>query len=108
MADKRHYDLHANICKVLSHPKRLELLDHLREGEKTVTELAEALTVPQSTLSRYLSVMRSTGMVIPRRQAMNIYYRLSNPKIIESFDIMGQVVLDHLKEGAKMAEAIRG
>jgi ArsR family transcriptional regulator len=105
MINQMHYDLHARICKTLSHPKRLELVDLLREGEKSVKELMEALTVSQGTLSRCISVMRSIGMVVQRREAQKLYYQIRNPKIFGAFDIMGEVVLEHLEARARMAKA---
>lgn len=102
------YQMHASICQTLANPKRLEVIDRLRDGEKSVSELAEAMGIGQSNLSQHLAVMRQTGIVVPRREGLNIYYRLSNPKIIKACDLMRQVLLEHLEAGAELAEAARG
>lgn len=52
MIDQRLYELRASICKVLSHPKRLEILDCLWANQMNVKELVEVLGVTQSTVSR--------------------------------------------------------
>ncbi len=103
MADPQLYALHAGICQTLANPKRLEVIDRLRDGEKSVTELAEAMKISQANLSQHLSVMRQKGIVATRREGLNVYYRLSNPKIIKACDLMRQVLLEHLEAGAELA-----
>ncbi len=103
MADRQLYELHANICQTLANPKRLEIIDLLRDGEKSVTELAEAMGISQANLSQHLTVMRQKGIVTPRREGVNVYYRLSNPKIIKACDLMRQVLLEHLEAGVELA-----
>ena len=103
MTDRQLYELHASICHTLSNPKRLEIIDRLRNGELSVTELADALEISQSNLSQHLSIMRQKGIVTTRREGLNVFYSLSNPKIIRACDLMRQVLLEHLEAGAKLA-----
>ena len=97
MADRQLYELHASICQTLANPKRLEIIDLLRDGEKSVTEIIEAMGISQANLSQHLTVMRQKGIVVPRREGVSVYYRLSNPKIIKACDLMRQVLLEHLE-----------
>ncbi|MBI4632162.1 MAG: winged helix-turn-helix transcriptional regulator [Chloroflexi bacterium] len=103
MADRQLYELHASICQTLANPKRLEVIDLLRDGEKSVTEIVEAMEISQANLSQHLTVMRQKGIVVPRREGVNVYYRLSNPKIIKACDLMRQVLLEHLQAGVELA-----
>lgn len=103
MADSQLYELHASICQTLANPKRLEVIDRLRDGEKSVTELAEAMKISQANLSQHLAVMRQKGIVATRREGLNVYYRLSNSKITKACDLMRQVLLEHLEAGAELA-----
>ena len=103
MADSQLYELHASICQTLANPKRLEVIDRLRDGEQSVSELAEAMKIGQANLSQHLAVMRHKGIVATRREGLNVYYRLSNPKIIKACDLMRQVLLEHLEAGAELA-----
>lgn len=105
MDDQRLYEFHATICKALSHPKRLEILDCLRDEEKNVKELSELLGSSQSTISRCLAGMRQIGIVIPRHQGQKVFYRLGNPKILEAYDLTRQVLLEYLQEQTNIAEA---
>ena len=107
MSDIRLYQLHANICQTLSNPKRLEVIERLRNGESTVARLAEAMSISQANLSQHLSIMREKGIVIARREGINMYYRLSNPKITMACDLMRQVLLENLEAGAALAEISR-
>ncbi len=103
MNDRQIYKLHASICHTLSNPKRLEIIDQLRARESSVTELAEALEISQGNLSQHLAIMRQKGIVTTRRKGLNVFYKLSNPKIIKACDLMRQVLLEHLEAGAEMA-----
>jgi ArsR family transcriptional regulator len=68
-----------------------------------VSELAEAMRISQANLSQHLAVMRQKGIVTTRREGLNIYYGLSNPKIIKACDLMRQVLLEYLEAGAALA-----
>ncbi len=95
--DKEIYAIHAEICQALTHPTRLEIIDYLRAGEKTVSELVQAMDMPQSTISRHLRLMRKKGVVQTRRVGPNVYYRLSNENIIGAYDLIHQFVVDHFQ-----------
>lgn len=103
MTDHQIYKLHASICHTLANPKRLEIIDKLRARELSVTELADAMEISQSNLSQHLSLMRQRGIVTSRREGLNIFYRLSNPKIIQACELMRQVLLEHLEDSAETA-----
>ena len=107
MTDFNLYKLHASICNILSNPKRLEIIDTLRTREMSVTELADALEISQSNLSQHLALMRQRGILTTRREGLNVFYSLSNPKITQACDLMRQVLLEHLEAGAKLAETAR-
>ncbi len=90
------YLIHAEICQALTHPTRLEIIDHLRSGEKTVSALADKMDIHQSTISRHLRLMRARGVVRTRRHGSNVYYQLSNKKIIRAYDLIHQFVVDQI------------
>lgn len=103
MSDRNLYKLHASICHTLANSKRLEIIDKLRVGELSVTELVEALEISQSNLSQHLSVMRQRGIVTTRREGLNVFYRLSNSKITQACDLMRQVLLENLEADVAVA-----
>ena len=105
MSEQLLYAMHASLCQTLGNPKRLEIIHHLRSGEKSVSALAEAMAIGQSNLSQHLAVMRQKGIVMPRRAGSSVYYRLSNAKIIRACDLMRQVLLEQLQAGAELTES---
>ena len=107
MSEQQLYELHASICQTLANPKRLEIIAHLREGEKTVSELTEAMQISQANLSQHLGLMRQKGIVHARRDGLNIHYRLSNAKIVKACDLMRQVLLENLQSGAVLVGKAR-
>ncbi len=98
--------LHAEICGALADPKRIALLYAMRDKPTTVSQLAEALGLPQATVSRHLKVLREREMVVARREGMNVYYSVSNKKILRALDLLREVLSEHLAQRAALAEAI--
>lgn len=70
----------AGLLKTLAHPARLMLACKLAEGEYGVGELETMLGIRQPTLSQQLGVLRDAGIVATRREAKQIFYRLSEEK----------------------------
>ena len=64
--------------KALAHQSRLMILCILSEGEKSVGELEEILSLRQPTVSQQLARLRADGLVAPRREGKTIYYRLAS------------------------------
>lgn len=88
--------LHANVCKGLGDPKRLMLIDALRDGERSVTELTEALEIPQANVSQHLAILRDKGLVRTRKEAQKVYYTLTSQKIVQAMDLMRDVMHESL------------
>ena len=103
---KELYKIHAEICKVLSNPTRLEILNLLRDKEMSVTELIEKSKLSQSNISQHLSIMKSKDIVTSDRKGKNIYYKLTNPKIIKAFDIIKDVLAEKLKKNGNIVEKL--
>ena len=96
--DERIYSLQASLCKALSNPIRLMIVDILKEGEATVSELQDKLARQQSNLSQHLAVLRGTGIVESRRDGTNVLYSLKNPKIVEACSLVRAILRDQSKE----------
>jgi ArsR family transcriptional regulator len=96
MNEKRIFQMHAEICKTLSNPIRLEILSKLRNGKKSVNEIASLTGVRQATVSQHLAVLRQRGVVSTRREGINVYYNVANPKITRACDLMREVLFEHI------------
>ena len=103
---KEVYNIHADMCKVFSNSIRLEILNLLRDKELSVTELIEKTKLSQANISQHLSIMKSKGIVRSNRGGKNIYYKLTNPKIIKAFDIIREVLAEKLRENGKIVERL--
>src|SRR5579859_1464479 len=107
MDDAQLYDMRARICQVLADPKRLRLIDALRDGERTVGELADTLGASYPNVSQHLNVMRDAGLVTPRRDGTTIFYRLAYPQITQACDIVRDVLRTQLSDMAALASRTR-
>lgn len=95
--DEEIFELHADVCRTLSNPKRLRIISVLRDGEMPVSQiLAKMGTIGKANLSQHLAVMRQNGVVATRRTGNLIYYRLSSAKIVQACDLMREVLLEQL------------
>jgi DNA-binding transcriptional ArsR family regulator len=94
LTDKSLFEMQAEICKTLTNPKRIEILNTLKTEEKTVTELVDAIGASKANVSQHLAVMRHKGILTTRRDGVNIYYRVSNPKVIEACSLMKEVLFE--------------
>lgn len=68
----------ANVLRAIGSPHRLMILCHLMEGQKTVTELCEALGLRQSLVSQHLTHLRLNGLVSAERRGHFAYYEITN------------------------------
>lgn len=75
------YAQFARIGKALANPHRLELLDLLAQGERTVEGLAREANLPIANASQHLQVLRAAQLVEVRRQGLFAYYRLADDKV---------------------------
>ncbi len=96
------------MCKTLASPKRLEIINALKDGEKTVGELVEILGVPKANVSQHLAVMRHKGILKSRRDGVNIHYRIANPKVVQACVLMREVLTEQMKERSKLIDIVSG
>lgn len=71
----------APLFKALAHPKRMAILQVLREGEHCVCEIEEALDLRQAYVSQQLTVLREAGLVCYRKDGWNVHYRIARPEV---------------------------
>ncbi len=70
--------LHASICKGLADPKRLLIINTLRDGPMSVSEICDDLDLPQSNVSQHLAILRDKGLVVSKRDGQFVYYSLAS------------------------------
>lgn len=88
--------LHAKVCKGIADPKRLLIINALRDGERSVMELCDELGLPQANVSQHLAVLRDRGLVHTRRDAQRVFYSLTSIKIVEAIDLLREVMAEQV------------
>ncbi|QLE53314.1 helix-turn-helix transcriptional regulator (plasmid) [Nostoc sp. C057] len=88
----------ADLFKVLSNPVRIQILDTLRTGEKSVNDIAECLKLEASSVSQQLAVLRSRNLVTSRKQGNYVFYSIRDPAIFQILDAALEVFNNHLVE----------
>ena len=107
-------DLHvaqSEICRIFTHPARIQILEILGEGERSVSDLADLTGLPQPTVSQHLSILRQAGVVDTRRAGTTIHYRIADTRILKACHVMRSVVLERLErmgERARKGKAVSG
>ncbi len=92
------YEHVARIGKAVSSPKRLEILELLVQGEKTVETLAEQTGMDVRLTSAHLRSLREARLVEPRRDGKYIHYRLSGPDVAQLWVALRETAEEHLIE----------
>jgi ArsR family transcriptional regulator len=98
------YAYHAEMCQAFSHPKRLEVINVLRDGEMTVTELSQKVGLTVGNLSQHLSMMKERHILSCRKEGNMVYYRIANPKLIRCFDMMREMLFDQIRQDAALLD----
>lgn len=89
-------ELHARVCKALADPNRLLIINELREGPRSVGDIAEALGISQPNVSRHLALLRDRGFVTAQRFGSSVHYGLASPKILRAVDLLREFMAEQL------------
>src|ERR1700691_741380 len=71
----------AGIFKALADPTRRQILEDLRSGERSAGEIGSQFEISAPSISRHLSILRSAGLIVERRDANRIFYRLVEERL---------------------------
>ena len=104
--DKKIYELHAEVCKALANPLRIEVIDLLQKGELCFSDILEETGGLKSNLSQHLSVMVNSGILMARKDSRCNYYSLSSSKVAKACSLMREVLIDNLKKQQEFHKSI--
>ncbi len=104
--ERQLYKLHAELCKTLANPTRLQILNLLRDGELSVTEITARTGIRQTTISQHLALLRQRDVVSVRKEGLKSFYRVSNPKMIQACDLIRDVLFDTIAEMDQLAKTV--
>jgi ArsR family transcriptional regulator len=88
--------LHAYLCKAIADPKRLMILDQLRDGPLSVNEIAERIGVSQPNASQHLAILRDRNVVWTSRSGSTVHYALSSPKVLGAVDLLREFMAEFM------------
>ncbi len=90
--------------RALAEPARLRILDALRDGEQSVSDLVDATELGQANVSKHLQLLYSLGFVDRRREGSWVYYRLAGQDVFDLCDIMCDRIAREHRERAELLE----
>ena len=92
------FEQFARVGKALSSGPRLELLEYLAQGERSVDALAAVSGLSVANTSRHLQQLRQSGLVAPRKQGQQVFYRLAGEDVVTLLNTLRQVAERHVAE----------
>lgn len=96
----------AQYFSALSEPVRLRILNHLRDGEKNVGELAQVCACSQANVSRHLSMLAKHGMVLRESRGTAVFYRIADNSIYALCDLVCGNLAKQLESQAAVLSAL--
>jgi rhodanese-related sulfurtransferase/DNA-binding transcriptional ArsR family regulator len=88
----------ARIAKAIANPHRLELVDLLAQGERSVEELANEAALSIANTSQHLQALREAHLVTARKEGLRVYYRLADPTVYQLVQLIREIAERQLAE----------
>jgi rhodanese-related sulfurtransferase len=102
------FDEFARAAKALASGRRIELLDVLANGERTVEALAGEVGLTVANTSQHLQILRQAGLVSSRREGTSVHYRLAAPEVFELWRTLRTLAASRLAEVERLTAAYLG
>lgn len=97
-------DFKAELFKAMAHPTRIHILELLRGGEKTVSELQVDLGIESSSVSQQLALLRAKQIVVGRKEGTSVFYRAVDAKVFVLLDLARAIFDNRLIDLQAIAE----
>jgi ArsR family transcriptional regulator len=101
------YELQADVCKIFANAKRLEIINSLKDRETSANELLGKIGLSKANLSQHMAILKAKGVVLTRREGVNMYYRIANPKIIQACNLMREVLEEQFQEKGRIVRSLQ-
>jgi len=90
--------LKGEILGALGHPNRIRIIEFLKDGEKCACEIAPALKIEQSNLSRHMKVLVQAGILNNWKEGQKVMYEVSDYRYFEILDTISEISKKQIKE----------
>jgi rhodanese-related sulfurtransferase/DNA-binding transcriptional ArsR family regulator len=94
----------ARVAKAMSNGYRLELLEFLAQGERSVDALAKVYGLTVANTSQHLQQLRQTGLVTNRKEGLKVYYKLSGADVVALFGLLREVAERHVADVERLVD----
>lgn len=91
------YVAKAEFFKVLGHPARVRILELLRDGERSVSDLQAELGLDSSGTSQHLGLLRRHGILESRKEGTSVFYRVRDPRMSQLLEVARQILSSSLE-----------
>jgi DNA-binding transcriptional ArsR family regulator len=88
---QEHIDTAARALKAIAHPLRLKILCVVGADEACVQEIVEAVGTSQSNISQHLAILRDKDVLVTRKEANRVYYRIGDERLLQLISMMREV-----------------
>ena len=105
-AEKRLYELKAEIVQAMAHPLRLAIIDFLSRGEQCVCDISRHVGSERSNVSRHLAVLLNAGVVECRKEGLKVIYALKTPCILKFFSCVGEVLREKMQSTQRVLQQL--
>jgi rhodanese-related sulfurtransferase len=102
------FEQFARVAAAFGSPKRVEIVDLLAQGERTVDSIAGATAMTVANTSRHLQVLRHAGMVTSRREGLHVVYRIADDSVVAGYRGLRTLAESRVGEVGRLAEAFFG
>lgn len=99
-----YFQLHEAVCKSISHATRLRILYMIDDKSVSAKELAEKLDISPSNLAQHLAILKNRNVLVPFRKGNQMFYRISNPKVMQAIRLMSEVIKETQEEQSSIIE----
>ena len=102
--NKTSADLKADILMALAHPNRIRILEYLRKDIRCNCELAPALELEQSNLSRHLKLLVQAGVLASWKEGLRVNFKVTDDRIFKILDIAATIARQEVEKKAEALE----
>lgn len=103
------YKLQADVCKIFANDKRLQIINLLKDQEMSTGEIMRETGMNKVNISQHMNVLKSKGVVVSRREGQQLFYSITNPKIIQACTLMREVLVEqHMAREKIVSRMVKG
>ncbi|MHB8186885.1 MAG: ArsR/SmtB family transcription factor [Dermatophilaceae bacterium] len=102
------FEQFSRVGAAFSSPKRVEIVDLLAQGERSVESIAEVTAMSVANTSRHLQILRAAGLLVSRRDGLHVRYRLADPSVVDGYRALRALAEARIGEVRQLAAAFFG